>query len=759
VTTLAAAARRPLPRAVAATAALLLTLITWQTASVVAQAGVDPSWRVALHLAHLQGIPFGPDFVWTYGPLGYLAFPLAVSGGTLAAAVVCVLIAQTGLGYLLVRRSGVAFGGALSIVAAYAVLRLPTLPADFPTLIVVALALWSLAEPAGRASRFFPYAGGALAAVAVLTKTNMGLAAFAVVVVACAAGGARRIGEAVATSIVAFVVLWLAFGNSLTDIPEWWRLSLALVSGYSAAMQLEQHGLHSDYLFAALVVVPLAVATWSAARRQRPPAAAATALIVAGMSFATFKESFVRHDATHAPAFFASAAVIFACLGPGGRTRIAAGAVGLALVVTSMAVSGQGTAQPWRSARHLVAQIGDTVDSSRREAVVERSRAGERRSYEVPPVVLRALRGHTVHVDPWEAAAVSAYGLEWRPLPVPQSYSAYSSTLDERNAAFLASTRAPQRILREDPAELVNGRDRTVEAPATYRALLCDYRQALTTRRWQVLAHDRRCGAPRHLGTVGAAAGQPVAIPEGRAGELVVAHVELDDSLVNRVRGLIYKPHDAVVSLGGGPFTAVAAAVVRDGIVVHVPGNAGFDPRFGGAIDWRTIAAGGLKGSITFSFDAIPIAGAGPPPLGAQATGTLPRYTLVRRSGADAIVTPAGRALPVSAGGGFVDYGYVRRRSLVLTGWVADVATGMPARTVLVFADGRLVFAGPPSHPRPDVAAALGKPALRRAGYAVRVPERDVRVDGARSDVRIFGLVGERALEVEYPLSYGWRRR
>ena len=314
MTALVVAVRRPLPRPAAAVAALSLTLLTWQTASLVAQAGVDPSWRVALHLAHLQGIHFGPDFVWTYGPLGYLAFPLAVSGGTLAAALVSVLVAQTGLGYLLVRRSGMVFGGALSVVAAYAVLRLPTLPADFPTLIVLGLALWSLAEPTGAVSRVFPYGAGALAAVAVLTKTNMGLAAFAVVVVACAAGGWRRVLEAVATSILVFVLLWLAFGNSLWDIPEWWRLSLSLVSGYSAAMQIEQHGLHNDYAFAAIVLVPLAVATWSAVLRLRPREAVATVLIVAGVSFATFKESFVRHDVTHAPAFFASAAVALACL-------------------------------------------------------------------------------------------------------------------------------------------------------------------------------------------------------------------------------------------------------------------------------------------------------------------------------------------------------------------------------------------------------------------------------------------------------------
>ena len=256
---LVAAMRRPLPRQVAAIAALVLTLLTWQTVSIVAHAGVDPSWRVALHLAHLQGIQYGPDFVWTYGPLGYLAFPLAVSGGTLAAALVCVLLAQTGLGLppraskqRRLRWSDGDSRGLRRAPPTDAACGLPDPDRRRPRPLVT--------RRAGRpTARLFPYAGAVLAAVAVLTKTNMGLAAFGVVVVACAAGGARRVVEAVGTAVLAFVALWVAFGNSLTNIPEWWRLSLSLVAGYSAAMQYEQRGLHHDYLFAAVLVGPLVV--------------------------------------------------------------------------------------------------------------------------------------------------------------------------------------------------------------------------------------------------------------------------------------------------------------------------------------------------------------------------------------------------------------------------------------------------------------------------------------------------------------------
>jgi len=71
-------------------AAILLAAVTWRTTSLLAEAGLDNSWEQALHLTWTRGVHFGTGFAWTYGPLGFLAFPRAVDGGTLAAAVLFV---------------------------------------------------------------------------------------------------------------------------------------------------------------------------------------------------------------------------------------------------------------------------------------------------------------------------------------------------------------------------------------------------------------------------------------------------------------------------------------------------------------------------------------------------------------------------------------------------------------------------------------------------------------------------------------------
>ena len=141
--------------------------------------------------------------------------------------------------------------------------------------------------------------------------------------------------------------------------------------------------------------------------------------------------------------------------------------------------------------------------SHRRHRVVTDSATAERYSYLVPPRLLSLLRGKTVHVDPFETAAIAAYGLRWRPLPVVQAYSAYTSTLDDHNAAFLGSPEAPQRVLRQNTDLQINDRSRELEAPAEFRALICNYEQLGSSKEWQVSGTFRnRCGAEHVLGIV-----------------------------------------------------------------------------------------------------------------------------------------------------------------------------------------------------------------------------------------------------------------
>jgi hypothetical protein len=41
--------------------------------------GLDVSWMYGLHKANIEGLIFGKNIVFTYGPLGYLMYPVFVT--------------------------------------------------------------------------------------------------------------------------------------------------------------------------------------------------------------------------------------------------------------------------------------------------------------------------------------------------------------------------------------------------------------------------------------------------------------------------------------------------------------------------------------------------------------------------------------------------------------------------------------------------------------------------------------------------------
>ena len=145
-----------LRRAIVPFISVLIGVATWQVVSLAAATGTDQSWRVALHLTWTRNIHFGSGFVWTYGPLGFLSFPIAVAGSTLVASFVFSAAAWLLLSYLVVRRGAAAFGLLIGIPLAYLVVGLPVSMPDVLLLVEVLLAAIALEL----ASPWFPFSAG-----------------------------------------------------------------------------------------------------------------------------------------------------------------------------------------------------------------------------------------------------------------------------------------------------------------------------------------------------------------------------------------------------------------------------------------------------------------------------------------------------------------------------------------------------------------------------------------------------------------------
>jgi hypothetical protein len=118
------------------------------------------------------------------------------------------------------------------------------------------------------------------------------------------------------------------------------------------------------------------------------------------------------------------------------------------------------------------------------------------------------LKRGTADIAPTEIDIAYAYGLTWRPRPVMQTYSSYTAGLDQLDATYLGSARAPDRILLQFSA--IDGRYPLFDEPAATRALFQGYRTeevssgyALFSRRPQPFSHHEQviASATVRLGT------------------------------------------------------------------------------------------------------------------------------------------------------------------------------------------------------------------------------------------------------------------
>jgi hypothetical protein len=232
---------------------------------------------------------------------------------------------------------------------------------------------------------------------------------------------------------------------------------------------------------------------------------------------------------------------------------------------------------------HYTDRLGGTAgelkllaDGPARNELLSETRAQMRRTLRLPPAVIRDLRSHTVDVQPTEASAVWTFGLHWRPQPVFQSYAVLTPALDRLNADFLASPRAPERVLRLHPLSSIDDRNPVFDAPAAFLALVCNYRETSAGGGFEVLARaTNRCGSPRRLAGGSIQAGQDAHVPRARPDELVYARVRVPRSFGDRLRELAWKPTEPAIELDGVSFRLVAATAAGP-LLMRMPASAGF---------------------------------------------------------------------------------------------------------------------------------------------------------------------------------------
>lgn len=582
----------------------VIALATWELLPLGVGAGLDPSAVNGVNLAADLGLSQGTEFAWTYGPLGFLEEPSVAGDWTALLGVVYTLLIRVALATSLVWAARRSFGIVAAAVLAYAVCAITGAEAVPISLAIV----WCLValdpERPGWVVPLLSFGGGAFAALEVLVKLNIGIEILFLIAIAVAlAPGRRRRNLAVfgASFLVTAALLWLLCGQGLGNVDDFLRSAIQIVGGYSAAMGTEAGAVDWDWIAAlAMIVTVVAATAWTT--RAAPPAARVGSLVLIGaLCLVAVKQGFVRHDVGHILTLVAALAAPLLALRWGSGDRLAAAAAVVAFSLLAAPLTGRAERQVYRplaAADDGIDQLRIGLDSGRRTELAEAQRAAARAEYAIDGRTLAALEQGTVHVDPWETSAVWAYDLDWSPLPVFQSYAAYTPDLDQLNADALAAADGPDLVLRHltqggTATDSIDGRYAPYDAPATTRILLCDFRPLRTTERYQVLERSAdRCGPEVVVETVTGSYNEPIEVPRVGADELLFARLEgLEPSGLGSLRSALYKGVRRLIGLDDRVYRFVAGPA-ENGILIAAPAALDFPAPFALAPNPATITLG-----------------------------------------------------------------------------------------------------------------------------------------------------------------------
>jgi hypothetical protein len=465
-----------------------------------------------------QGLTYGRDVIFTYGPLGFLTLtPFWFHAyGVLAFLYILVLRVATATAvFVAARRSlGTFLAAVIAVIAASLNGGARTEPA-----IMLIVAMWAVCEGVrGRRAVIIAGAFGAISGVQLLCKLSIGIdCALTTAVVIWSLPERRLLLAAISAGIGAGVFLtgWLVTGQALGALVDYCQMALQMVFGYGPAMSLDDATTSWAYMPALLM---LGVGMWAALRttrglmhRQRIGACVVWLLFW----FFAFKEGFLRQNSIEIGFFFALLLMGLFAFRWQRQERGFALAVAVGLVVLTLASWGTTITTAVNVTHNISAAVRDfrLVAGSGLSNSIASGRAKIQKADHLDPTALQLLRGRTVSTFPTEIATVWAYGLHWRPLPVLQSYAAFTPKLDHADAAFLASERAPDRVLLGRNSD-IDTRVLAFDQGETTRALLCRYASLHIGSSFAVLGRTaNRCSEPRLIATAQVAWGQRVPVP------------------------------------------------------------------------------------------------------------------------------------------------------------------------------------------------------------------------------------------------------
>jgi hypothetical protein len=567
--------RRPKFGTLIAVGSILLTFPMLNTSP---QPGGDPSWQAGLVMANAQHLRFGKEIIFTYGPLGFLAHPVLWGQRSYLAIVlaVVVLVGCVAGGFRVARTS---LSSALAAPVMFVLVRYAWSVEPSTVLlcsyVFVGLSFVWLLSGKQISLRGSAAVGGFLALILLVKADSFvlcSLAALAMIVSGSWKSIVRRLSFMVASFSLFVLVLWLLAGQRLGDLGDWLVTSWSVLIGFNEAMEFRQPPFAPSRAVAMTVMFLALLSGIMLARRPHRVQCLRIVTCTLAIVWVGAKSGFVRFDG-HAFRYVLllvvlSAASIFAVGEQVGslpkertglirqcRTLQGAGCV-LIVVILGLAGTTLSVFSFWNGPGNFASVVRLLADPRRQSEITAQ---GRRRILAADPVgknVRSALSGKRVHAEATDIATIWALNnAVWTPAPIIQSYSAYTSTLDDLNAQFYEDEAKANAVLYR--ADYGDGHHPRFTSPKAIVAMVCNFDLYQTDDPiWDVFTRTKqRCGQPKERGVYRAKLGSPIDWEPTAEDDqyIVVGTFGLHRSLSERLNALMrIRPRTWSVTFGNG---------------------------------------------------------------------------------------------------------------------------------------------------------------------------------------------------------------
>jgi hypothetical protein len=581
--------------------------------------GVDFSWIAGLYMSAHEGKHFGTEVVFTYGPLGFLAWPslwfswLAV----VAYLYFCLIyLAFTAIMTWSLNRTVGLLAAAVIVFFSFSTFWFL---AELPLLSAIGLSFAAMRTDRPEAALGVLLVGGALlCAIEPLIKLSVGPPTALVVLLGLIGARANRRQWAVFAAIAlgGFFAAWFLSGQGLGNLWDYAVNGAQVISGYNEAM-----GFDAAETWEAVAIVAFALGLVGLIHRAefRDGRARwlATAL-TAVAAYVIFKYGTTQFTKAGPPVVALTTLLAIFMMAPWPRRRAGAFLGGFAVLSVIIL-----HAFPVPANLDVVSKLNTFKKSAElalrpgyRQNQIDSSRSSLRTTLKVPPQVLATVGRKPVAIEPWEIVVAWAYDLKWRPLPVFQNYNAYTARLDRLNAAAIEDPDGPQVLLRKMPngpiplggREGFFARQPNWDPPEQNLAAVCHFIPILSEGEWQVLSRiPDRCRPPKLVASYSGDPGEAVPVPQAGRNELVVLRLKgAEIEGLERVASLFWRPSERHAVLDHGKYGyRLVPGTTADGLIISADRSLDRNVNLVELPRIRNISIEGASGPLQFDFYRI----------------------------------------------------------------------------------------------------------------------------------------------------------